>query len=122
MFLVVGGAFPQFPDFSFLIRLRIISFHYIVQGDTIYSDDSFVVIDSFFKKNGLVHQQLESYNHFISHTMQRIVDESDALEFFPRKSARNRNGLVRFTLFVLVLGLFLVLVHLTLVLVLLLLV
>jgi hypothetical protein len=63
----------------------------------VVQDDSWTIIQEFFNTHGLVRQQLDSYNAFVTTTMQRIVDEYSALEFFPAKSPRNDKirGLVR---------------------------
>ncbi|MFS7903897.1 putative DNA-directed RNA polymerase [Helianthus anomalus] len=37
----------------------------------------------YFEENGLVHQQLDSFNEFIQNTMQEIVDESAEIEIRP---------------------------------------
>ncbi|ORZ39196.1 hypothetical protein BCR44DRAFT_53944 [Catenaria anguillulae PL171] len=42
-------------------------------------DDCWTIIDTFFKAKGLVSQQIDSFNQFVSEEMQRIVDETPAL-------------------------------------------
>ena len=39
-------------------------------------EDAWTVITSFFDEKGLVRQQLDSFNEFISNTMQEIIDEN----------------------------------------------
>jgi len=47
----------------------------------IRQDDAFILLDEYFETNGLVRQQLDSFNNFIRYTMQAIIDEYSALEF-----------------------------------------
>ncbi|GAB4314387.1 MAG: DNA-directed RNA polymerase subunit B [Promethearchaeota archaeon] len=42
---------------------------------TLTRDDTWEVLDSFFRQKGLVRQHLDSFNDFIEHRMQQIVDE-----------------------------------------------
>jgi len=44
--------------------------------EEITQDDAWTVISSFFAANGLVRQQLDSFNQFAENTMQEIVDEA----------------------------------------------
>ena len=39
-------------------------------------DDAWQVITAFFLAKGLVRQQLDSFNDFVSNTMQEIIDEN----------------------------------------------
>ncbi|MEM1506677.1 MAG: DNA-directed RNA polymerase subunit B [Candidatus Bathyarchaeia archaeon] len=43
-------------------------------------DDAFLVFKSFFEEKGLVRQHLDSYNEFIEHGLQEIVDEVGEVE------------------------------------------
>ncbi|MHA1784114.1 MAG: DNA-directed RNA polymerase subunit B [Candidatus Helarchaeota archaeon] len=43
--------------------------------------ENWELMQSFFKEKGLVRQHLDSYNYFIEHTMQQIVDETGKIEF-----------------------------------------
>lgn len=45
--------------------------------------DSWSVISSYFAHKGLVRQQLDSYDEFISNTMQEVVQEQPTIEIFP---------------------------------------
>ena len=56
---------------------------------SIDQDDSWAVIDSYFEENGLVRQQLASFNNFIYSTMQKVVDSYGALEFDPPDQANS---------------------------------
>ena len=51
-------------------------------GDIDKDNDPFVVIDSFFNTKGLVGQQLDSYNVFLTKTVQEIFADSDPVELF----------------------------------------
>jgi len=43
--------------------------------------ENWELMQAFFKEKGLVRQHLDSYNYFIEHTMQQIVDETSKIEF-----------------------------------------
>ncbi|KAG1677370.1 hypothetical protein FOA52_010749 [Chlamydomonas sp. UWO 241] len=45
------------------------------QDDEITQEDAWAVISAFFEEKGLVRQQLDSFNEFVSNTMQEIIDE-----------------------------------------------
>ena len=47
--------------------------------------DSWLVIDSFFESKGLVHQQVGSFDDFVTFKMQEIVDDHAPLEIIPEK-------------------------------------
>jgi len=47
-----------------------------------------VVISEYFKENGLVSQQLSSFNHFIHHTIQEIVEDSAEITITPERQFR----------------------------------
>ncbi len=43
-------------------------------------EDRWIVINSFFKEKGLVRQQLESFNKFVTETLQKLIDEIGEVE------------------------------------------
>ena len=43
--------------------------------DTIDQDDCWKVIDSYFKQNGLVAQQIFSFERFLQYSVQEIIKE-----------------------------------------------
>jgi DNA-directed RNA polymerase II subunit RPB2 len=45
----------------------------------ITQEDCWTVISSFFDEKGLVRQQLDSFDEFVHHTMQELIDESGDL-------------------------------------------
>ncbi|MFW9949330.1 MAG: DNA-directed RNA polymerase subunit B, partial [Candidatus Thorarchaeota archaeon] len=47
-----------------------------MSSDKLTNEDKWVVLKSLFDEKGLVRQHLDSYNNFIEHEMQNIVDES----------------------------------------------
>lgn len=47
--------------------------------DHISQEDCWEVIRSFFEEKGLVRQQLDSFNEFLSNTMQELVEEVKSL-------------------------------------------
>ena len=58
--------------------------------EEITQEDAWAVISSFFEQKGLVRQQLDSFNEFVSNTMQEIVDE--APEITVRPEAQHNPG------------------------------
>mgnify|MGYP004707118893 CR=1 FL=1 len=51
-------------------------------------DDAFTVLDEYFETNGLVRQQVDSFNNFIDHSMQAVIDEARSISIeYPRKFA-----------------------------------
>jgi DNA-directed RNA polymerase II subunit RPB2 len=42
-------------------------------------EETWAVIDSFFKEKGLVRQQIESFDDFLTHTLQDIIDDTPPL-------------------------------------------
>ena len=53
-------------------------------------EDAWVVIESFFQQNGLVRQQLDSFNEFVESTMLEIVEEEPDIVVEPQ--AQHRPG------------------------------
>ena len=45
----------------------------------ITQEDCWTIISSFFDEKGLVRQQLDSFDEFVHHTMQELIDESGDL-------------------------------------------
>ena len=46
----------------------------------LWQEACWIVISSYFEEKGLVRQQLESFDEFIVMSVQRIVEESPAIE------------------------------------------
>lgn len=42
--------------------------------EEIRQDDSWTVISAYFEEKGLVRQQLDSFNEFLEHSLQEIVE------------------------------------------------
>lgn len=55
----------------------------VEQDDEIAQEDAWAVISAFFEEKGLVRQQLDSFNEFVSNTMQEIIDESNEIVVRP---------------------------------------
>lgn len=56
------------------------------QGETeISQQDTWVVLSSFFEEHGLVSQQIASYNHFLSTTVQEIINENPVISIIPER-------------------------------------
>eukprot|EP00955_Chlamydomonas_euryale_P116435 366417-Chlamydomonas_euryale.AAC.3 len=51
--------------------------------DEITQEDAWAVISAFFEEKGLVRQQLDSFNEFVSNTMQEIIDETPEIVVKP---------------------------------------
>lgn len=49
------------------------------ENDEITQEDAWAVITSFFEEKGLVRQQLDSFNEFVSNTIQEIIDENNEI-------------------------------------------
>lgn len=50
--------------------------------DEFSHEDCWQVITAFFDEKGLVRQQLDSFNEFVSNTMQEIIDEQSKVVMF----------------------------------------
>lgn len=48
--------------------------------EDIRQDDSWTVISAYFEEKGLVRQQLDSFNEFLEHSLQEIVEETADVE------------------------------------------
>ena len=46
------------------------------------------VLDSYFKTYGFVNHQIESYNDFVTHGIQRIIDEEPSITITPKKGQK----------------------------------
>jgi DNA-directed RNA polymerase II subunit RPB2 len=55
-----------------------------VEQEEITQDDAWAVISAFFEEKGLVRQQLDSFNEFVSNTMQEIVEETPKIIVKPQ--------------------------------------
>jgi DNA-directed RNA polymerase II subunit RPB2 len=51
--------------------------------DEITQEDAWAVISAFFEEKGLVRQQLDSFDEFVSNTMQEIIDEAPEIVVRP---------------------------------------
>ena len=53
---------------------------YVEEGvEEISQEDCWDVIKAFFEEKGLVRQQIDSFNEFMSNTVQELVEESKSL-------------------------------------------
>eukprot|EP01121_Diplochlamys_sp_Union-15-3_P019096 TRINITY_DN7104_c0_g1_i1.p1 TRINITY_DN7104_c0_g1~~TRINITY_DN7104_c0_g1_i1.p1 ORF type:complete len:732 (+),score=140.11 TRINITY_DN7104_c0_g1_i1:22-2217(+) len=57
------------------------------QKDEEPEEDCWAVISAYFQEKGLVRQQLDSYDDFMTNTIQELVDESDSIHLFPQTKA-----------------------------------
>mmetsp|Transcript_1281 Transcript_1281/g.4791 ORF Transcript_1281/g.4791 Transcript_1281/m.4791 type:complete len:1186 (-) Transcript_1281:183-3740(-) len=57
----------------------------VEEEEEIGQEDAWTVISSFFEEKGLARQQLDSFNEFIQHTMQEIVDEMSDFTIEPEE-------------------------------------
>lgn len=61
---------------------------------TLSEESTWAVVDSFFKEKGLVRQQIESFDEFLTHTLQDIIDDTPPLTVHaPRSSTSGSVGL-----------------------------
>ena len=58
----------------------------------ITQEDAWAVISAFFEEKGLVRQQLDSFNEFVSNTMQEIIDENNEIVVRPENQYNNPNA------------------------------
>ena len=56
--------------------------------DDIQQEDAWIVISEYFRENGLVSQQLNSFNHFIQYTITEIIDDSAEITIVPERQFR----------------------------------
>ena len=54
---------------------------YAENPDQVLSEDCWSVIDAFFREKGLVSQQIDSYNEFISTTIRDIIHENNVITY-----------------------------------------
>ncbi|KAL6757113.1 RNA polymerase II second largest subunit [Haematococcus lacustris] len=54
-----------------------------LEDDEITQEDAWAVITAFFEQKGLVRQQLDSFNEFVTNTMQEIIDENNEIVIRP---------------------------------------
>jgi DNA-directed RNA polymerase II subunit RPB2 len=47
--------------------------------EDISQQDAWIVISKYFKSKGLVNQQLDSFDEFVSHTIQELIEDSGEL-------------------------------------------
>ena len=57
-------------------------------SDHIDEKHTWKVIENFFKKKGLVYQQIEHFNYYINHGIQSVIDEEAGIEITPKKGQR----------------------------------
>lgn len=50
----------------------------------INQEDSWTVISAHFEEKGLVGQQLDSFNEFLTNTIQELIDDSPPIELYPQ--------------------------------------
>jgi DNA-directed RNA polymerase II subunit RPB2 len=55
----------------------------------IQTNDAFTVIDSYFNKNGLVKQQLDSFDNFISKEIKKALDDSMPIDIWSDRVGEN---------------------------------
>ncbi|KAL8228691.1 hypothetical protein R6Q57_013591 [Mikania cordata] len=60
------------------------------EEEEITQEDAWAVINSYFEENGLVRQQIDSFDKFIEYTIQEIVDESPDIEI--RSESQHNQG------------------------------
>lgn len=55
------------------------------QNEEVDQEDAWAVISAYFEERGLVRQQLDSFNEFVSSSMQEIVDDQGTMQILPEK-------------------------------------
>ena len=56
----------------------------MAEQESILQEDGWAVIDAFFEEKGLAHQQLGSFNDFMSVQMQKASDNHPIIEIVPQ--------------------------------------
>lgn len=56
-----------------------------IMDDEITQEDAWIVIDRYFEENGLVRQQIDSFDEFITNTIQELIDDSGEIIVKPEK-------------------------------------
>jgi DNA-directed RNA polymerase II subunit RPB2 len=64
----------------------------VPQDDEITQEDAWAVITAFFEEKGLVRQQLDSFNEFVTNTIQEIIDESNEIVVRPEAQYTTGQG------------------------------
>ena len=59
-----------------------------MSNDQIDEKHIWEIIENFFKKKGIVSQQIEHFNHYINHGIQEVIDEEAGVEIIPKKGQR----------------------------------
>lgn len=59
--------------------------------EEISQEDVWVVIDEFFRKKGLVGQQLDSFDEFVQCTLQSLIDDSGKIIAVPENQFQAKN-------------------------------
>jgi hypothetical protein len=62
-----------------------VRFSFIQDNVLITQNDTWEVINAFFSENGLVSQQVNSFNHFLFNTIQDIVEEVGRIVIKPER-------------------------------------
>ena len=57
-------------------------------SDTINEKHIWKIIGNFFKKKGLVYQQIEHFNYYINNGIQEVIDEEPGIDIFNEKGHR----------------------------------
>ena len=55
---------------------------------SLHEDDIWNILENFFIKKGVVHQQLDSYNDFVNNGVQEVIDEEADITMFPAKTQK----------------------------------
>lgn len=53
--------------------------------EEITQEDAWVVIDKYFEEKGLVRQQIDSFDEFLTHTVQELIEDSGEIMYMPEK-------------------------------------
>jgi DNA-directed RNA polymerase II subunit RPB2 len=61
------------------------NYEYDVMDEEITQEDAWIVIDRYFEEKGLVRQQIDSFDEFITNTIQELIDDSGEIVIKPEK-------------------------------------
>jgi DNA-directed RNA polymerase II subunit RPB2 len=65
------------------------SYDYEVIDEEITQEDAWIVIDRYFEEKGLVRQQIDSFDEFITNTIQELIDDQGEIIVKPEKQYLN---------------------------------
>ncbi|XP_953007.1 DNA-directed RNA polymerase II subunit, putative [Theileria annulata] len=86
---LITSTYSEYSPEKYNIEQDLDHSQYLKRDDENFTEeDTWKVIGSFFNEHGLVHQQIESFNDFITYRMQEIIDSHPPIEITPQPNYR----------------------------------